>query len=274
MRTKLLVIFLLITGIFLAWLQVPAAASPQLPQAQYATPTPLPDGRIIYIVQAGDTCTRISLLTGVSVDYIRTTNQLNENCDLKEGQQLMIGVGGPSGATPTAGPSPTPVPTQPTPTPSSGGTAEICVLMYVDANGDGMRQEVEFGVDNGAVSVASANGQYSQTLNTSSSLDTADQDEDGDVEEPLRACFVDLQPGVYTVSAGVPAGYNPTTILNASVELVAGDITYVDFGTQVQVATEATTQNRPSPLLGFVGIAFLLAGIGLGIYFWRIYKKK
>lgn len=274
MRLKFLAVLFLLTGIFLVWLQVPAAASPQMPQAQYATPTPLPDGRIIYIVQAGDTCTRISLLTGVSVDYIRTTNQLNENCDLIEGQQLLIGVGGPGAVTPTTGPSPTPAATQPTPTPSSGGTAEICVLMYVDVNGDGMRQEDEFGVDNGAISVASANNQYSQTLNTSSSLDTDDQDDDGDVEEPLRACFLDLQPGVYTVSAGIPAGYNATTILNTSVELVAGDVTYVDFGSQVQVAADDPAQNRPSPLLGIVGVFFLLAGIGLGIYVWRIYKKK
>jgi hypothetical protein len=274
MRIRLPAILLLITGILLVWLQMPAAASPVQPQAQYATSTPLPDGRIIYIVQAGDTCTRISLLTGVSVDYIRTTNQLNENCDLKEGQQLLIGVGGPAVETPTTGPSPTPAPTQPTPTPSSGGTAEICVLMYVDINGDGMRQDIEFGVDNGAISVASSAGQYSQTLNTSSSLDTADQDDDGDVEEPLRACFPDLQPGMYTVSAGVPAGFNPTTILNTSIELVAGDTTYVDFGTQVQVVTEDPAQPPPSPLLGLVGIAFLLAGIGLGIYFWRIYKRK
>jgi SdrD B-like domain/LysM domain len=266
MKTKLLALCLLLAGLFLLWMQVPAAASPN-PQTQYATPTALPDGRIIYIVQAGDNCTRISLLTGVSVDYLRVTNQLNENCDLREGQQLLIGVGGPSVISPTPGPSPTPTPILPTPTPGVGGTAEVCVLMYVDSNGDGLRQETEFGVDNGAISLVSANGQYSQMLNTTSALDSVTQD-------AQRACFTDLQPGAYTVSAGVPAGYNATTALNTVVNVGAGDTTYVDFGVQVQAVAEDTGRNSPSPLLGIVGIALLLTGIGLGIYFWRILRKK
>lgn len=263
---KILVLCLLLVGLSLLWLQTSAAAPLDL-QTQYATPTALPDGRIIYIVQSGDTCTRISLLTGVSVDYLRVTNQLNENCDLREGQQLLIGVGGPAVVSPTPGPSPTPTPILPTPTPGAGGTAEICVLMYVDANGDGMRQEAEFGVDNGAINVVSANGQYSQTLATTSAIDP-------DTEDARRACFADLAPGSYTVSAGIPAGYNPTTSLNTAVNVVAGDTTYVDFGAQVQTTTEDAGARGPSPLLGIVGIAFLLAGIGLGFYFWSIVRRK
>ncbi len=267
MKTKLLALCLLLTGALLLWLQVPAAASPD-PQTQYATPTAQPDGRIIYIVQPGDTCTKISLLTGVSVDYLRTTNQLNENCDLREGQELLIGVGGPAASSPTPGPSPTLAPTQPTPTPGAGGSAQVCALLYDDLNGDGLRQETEFGVDGGAVSLVSANGQYSQTLNT-----TSDRDPD-DAEEPLRTCFEDLEPGIYTLSGGVPSGYNPTTALNTTVELVPGDTTYVDFGAQVQTVSEDNGEKGTSPLLGILGAALLLGGIGLGIYAWRILRKK
>jgi LysM domain len=273
MRIKLLAFCLLVIGVLLVWVCFPASASPE-PQTQYATPTAMPDGRIIYIVQAGDTCTRISLLTGVSVEFLRTTNQLNENCDLREGQQLLIGVGGPAAASPTPGPSPTPAPTQMTPTPGAGGTAEICVLMYVDTDGDGLRQETEFGLDGGAISVVSGNGQYSRTLSSSSSLDVDDQDQDGDTEEPLRACFTDLAPGAYTVSGGVPTGYNPTTVLNVIVEVAPGDTTYVDFGAQVQTVSAEDGGKGTSPLLGVVGAALLLVGIGLGVYAFRILRKK
>ena len=54
--------------------------------ANNVTPTPGPDGRIIYLVKAGETCTQISLLYGVTVEYIRTTNLLDENCTLRAGQ--------------------------------------------------------------------------------------------------------------------------------------------------------------------------------------------
>ena len=271
MKIKLLVLCMLLAGSILVLAQVPASASPD-PQTQYATPTAMPDGRILYTVQSGDTCIRISLLNGISVEYLRTTNQLNENCDLRIGQQLLIGVGGPAAISPTPGPSPTPAPTQPTPTPSAGGTARVCALMYLDSNGDGLRQEFEFGLDGGAISLVSFNGQYSQTLNSSSSLDVDDLDGNGDTEEPLRACFLTLEPGSYTVSGGVPAGYNPTTTLNVIVKIVPGDTTYVDFGAQVQTINEDSAPKGTSPLLGVLGAVFLVVGVGLGIYAWRIIK--
>ena len=164
MKTKpVLTIFLLVTGALLLWLQVPAAASPA-EQVAFPSPTPGPDGRIIYKVKAGETCTQISLLYGVSVEYIRTTNLLDENCTLREGQSLMLGVGAASAGSPTSGPSPTPAPVLPTATPSLGGTAQLCVLVYDDANGDALREASEPAIAGAAISLTSSDGTYSHTL--------------------------------------------------------------------------------------------------------------
>jgi len=268
-KIRLLLLSLLLIPLALVLFRLPAAASLPLQEA-YATPTALPDGRILYIVQPGDTCLRIALLTGLSVDYIRTTNQLNENCDLREGQQLLIGVGAPVQPSPTSRFTVEPTPTA---TPPVLGTAVICVLMYIDFNGDGLRQETEFGVDDGAVSVVSLSGPYSSQLTTSSSLDLDDQDGDFDTEEPLRACFYDLEPDTYTVSGGVPDGYNPTTFTDVAVTLAPGDTTYVDFGVQERVIEENGGGSRTNPLLGVIGAFLLLGGVGLGYYTYRILKK-
>jgi hypothetical protein len=208
------------------------------------------------------------------VEYIRTTNLLNENCDIFEGQRLLIGVGGPGVESPTPGPSPTATSILPTPTLGAGGTAIVCVLMYIDFNGDGFRQETEFGVDGGAISLAGVSSLFNSLLNTTSALDVDDQDEDFDTEEPFRSCFYDLVPGTYAVSGGVPEGYNPTTFTDVRVILAPGDTTYVDFGVQPSTSENSEEEQGPSPLLGILGFGLLLLGIGLAIYVWWIYRKK
>jgi hypothetical protein len=85
-------------------------------------------------VKPGNTRLQISLLYGVSIDYSRTTNYLALNCTLQAGKSIAIGGSGPTAA------SPTPSPVQPTATPSVGGTAEICVELYKDIDGDGIYQ--------------------------------------------------------------------------------------------------------------------------------------
>lgn len=263
----LLALILSLTGAAALLLaRMPASAAP-LGQAAYPSPTPGPDGRIIYIVKAGDTCTQISLLYGVTLDYLRTTNQLDENCTLRDGQPLMLGVGGPSVASPTPGPSPTPTSILPTPTPGAGGTAEVCVLMYDDANGNGLRQETEMGVAGGAISLTSVDGLISRTDITVAQIDP-------ETEDALRICFTNLSPGEYTVSGAPPADFNPTTSLSATIAVIPGDVAFVDFGAQSRTAAGLGGSDGPSPLLGVLGVLFLLGGLGLGVYAWRIMRRK
>jgi hypothetical protein len=267
MRTKALLlasIFLIFLG--LAWISSGVQAATGDPQAAYPSPTPGPDGRIIYIVKAGDTCEQISLMYGVSREYLSVTNQLDANCSLLEGQQLMLGVGGPSAASPTPGPSPIPTEALPTVTPGAGGLAEVCVLVYDDVNGDGLRQATEKAIPGAAISLTSLDGAYSQTLTTAINPDaTAYQ----------GMCFTNVPMGQYNVSAAAPDGYNPTINLTSSVDVTPGDIAYIDYGTQYKTVAEANIpKNKLSPLLGIFGAVFLLAGIGLGLYVWILLKKK
>jgi hypothetical protein len=266
MKTKsVLIIFLFLAMVTLLWSQLPVAASPAL-QGTYPSPTPGADGRIIYIVKAGETCTQISLIYGVSVEYIRTTNLLDENCTLREGQRLMIGVGGPSSVSPTPNPAVTATPVPPTATPGVGGSAQICVLVYDDANGDALRQASEGAIAGAAISLTSPESNYSQTL-------TSVINPDATLYQGM--CFTDVPPGKYSVSAAAPDGYNPTINLTASVDIVPGDVAYVDFGAQPKTEPAASAPAKgPSPLLGVMGAALLLGGIGLGAYTWRILRKK
>jgi hypothetical protein len=71
----------------------PVRAAPPA-QIPIYTPTPGPDGRIIYIVQANDTLLGIALLTGVPIEQLRALNNLSSDT-IFEGQELLLGLGGP-----------------------------------------------------------------------------------------------------------------------------------------------------------------------------------
>lgn len=267
MKTRALLftsIILIILG--LAWISPAVQAAPGDPQAAYPSPTPGPDGRIIYIVKAGDTCSKIEILYGVTENYLRATNQLDATCDLAEGLHLVIGMGGPSSSSPTPGPSPTPTMILPTATPLVGGSADVCVLVYNDTNGDGLRQSTEQAIAGAAVSITSLDGSFSKTLTTVINPDaTAYQ----------GMCFPSTPMGKYNVSAAAPDGFNPTTSMTSAVEVTPGDTVSIDFGAQAKTIPVATNPTKSvSSSLGLVGAVFLLAGIGLGIYVWRIMRKK
>lgn len=257
------VVFLLLAPLLLFGLMMPAQASPSA-QVQFPSPTPGADGRIIYIVQAGDSCFRIQALYGITVDQLRGLNpQLDENCILIVGNELMLGIGGPAAESPTPGPSPTLEPPTVTPT-LPAGTTEICILLYNDLNGDALLQETELGIAGGAISVSNTAGTFSETKTTISEIDP-------DFLEPVQTCFTDVPAGEYNISMAVPPNYNPTMELTYTFAIKAGDRAEVSFGAQPQTEAggEPASENGrsdPSPIFGILGGLLLLGGLGLGWY--------
>lgn len=240
------------------WLPANAAPTAQV----IPTPTAGTDGRILYVVQAGDSCYRVAAINNITLDQLRQFNtNLDENCTLTEGQQLLIGIVSTAG-TPTAGPSPTALPPTVSPTPFTGTTI-ICVLLYEDINGNTLRDAAEPAIADGAVSVTENNGKFSASLNTIASVDP----------EYRGECFQDVPEGEYNITVGIPDTYNPTMSLNRLLKVSAGDQAQVSFGAQSK-ALEIVAEDDPksggsSPLLGILGGLFLLGGIGLGYYAWR-----
>ena len=251
-----------------------AQASGPSQNQQYATPTPGPDGKIIYIVKSGDTCTLISLLNNLPIDQLKALNHLDDTCLLTPGDRLLIGNGVSSSGSGTAVAGSTATPTQsaatPTPVP---GSINVCVLLYNDLNGDSKRQDAEPAIEGGVVSIAGTSGQYSQTGTTQAGTD------------PI--CFTKVPLGTYNISVAAPAGYNPTTSLNYTLEInpgdvkvgaiQAGDIVRVAFGAQKSSQPVATGQDANAgnnSVLGIVGGFLLLAGAGLAFYAWRVYGRR
>jgi murein DD-endopeptidase MepM/ murein hydrolase activator NlpD len=270
MKSRVILFFgFLLLSILLASVAYTATRVHAAPHAQgFVTNTPEPDGRILYIVVEGDTCSSVALLHGIGIVQLRQLNsRLDENCTLTIGQQLVVGIV-PTG--PTAGPAPTLPPVTPTSTPV-GGTTIVCVLLFNDANGDALRQETEFGIDGGAVSLTNLNGSFSETLDTVSTFDP-------ELLEPDRACFEEVPPGEYNVSVAVPDEFNPTMQVGYTLTVRAGDQPSVDFGAQSKTVTvtdpEATGGGSRSTALGIFGFLLLLGGAGLGYYAWRANQPK
>jgi len=265
-------LILSIAGLLLIGLASPVNDAFAAPNLQgFITATPGPDGRIMYIVAEGDNCSTVALNHGITVTVLRQYNtRLDENCTLNLGQQLVVGLVAPNAA-PTLGIIPTQTPLSVTATPFTG-TTEVCILLFDDVNGDALRQETEFGIDGGAVSLTNLNGSYSQTQNTTSAIDP-------DLIEPIRTCFLDVPSGQYNVSMAIPDGYNPTMTLSYTLDVKAGDRASVDFGAQAKTLTigDPTTTEEGggrSSALGIFGIVLLLGGIGLGYFAYRSSQPK
>jgi LPXTG-motif cell wall-anchored protein len=230
-----------------------------LAQALYQTPTPGPDGRIIYVVKAGETCLSISLMTGVSLEQLRSLNNLKAECVIRSGQQLLLGLAGPVDATATPGPAPTATPVLPSATPFIG-TGEICIVTFEDVNGSSVRDPAEKVIPDSAISVSDRSGKVSLTGVTTSA------------DAPV--CFKDVLEGEYNISVAVPQGYNPTTVTNTALQLKAGDQVSQKSAPPPTMTTPLSTGGETqSPLLGIIGILLLLIGGGLGVYVWRMKKS-
>ena len=141
-RTKLLtsaILFLLISTVAFAALNASNFVNAQTP---YNTPTADAAGRIMYVVQPGEFCSQIQERTGVPISEIIRLNGLTEACEVFGGDEIVIGMVEvtPLPPTPTATipagqitPTLTPMP----------GLAEICVVLFHDMDGNGMRTEGE-----------------------------------------------------------------------------------------------------------------------------------
>ena len=203
-KTKTLPLFLLILivlGLSLSALRLPASAQ----GTPYQTPTPNANGDIIFKVRPEDSCTSISLLTNVPIDTIKSLNSLDDTCSLMEGQDIVIGRVEPVVLTQTAMPTPT-IPPQlitPTVTPSPG-TATICVVLFHDMDGNGMRTEGEDYLYGGEVSVSNRSGSVSLTGTTVAGIP----------DEIDPRCFPDLPQDTYNVTVAIPDGSNATTTTN------------------------------------------------------------
>jgi len=227
----------------------------------FLTPTPRGDGKIIYIVQDGDTPWRIAAIAGITIEELMTRNGLQSEDYISPGMELELGLAGP--AVSTSEPLGEVAPTEEiaTATPIVG-LGEICVAMFIDENGDGSRNELEGMLEDGRVSVADVNGivagEYTTDLNP--------ENEDG-------YCFENLDSGDYNVSAAVPPDHNPTTVMSLPVRLNPGEIKYVQFGAQPSSAFQDLLGDgggSRSTVLGFLGVLLLIAGGGLGYYAARM----
>jgi hypothetical protein len=234
---------------------LPGLAAPPAQFTPFPTPTPGPDGRIVYIVQSNDSWWRIAAVFNIDLDQLLEVNAATRDTVLVEGKEILLGFGGPSEVVPTLGPSPTPAPQRATPT-AQPGSGSLCVLVYNDQNGDSIRQEEETSIPGAAISIADRSDKVSLTGNTTGGL------------EPT--CFADLPQGEYNISVAVPEGFNPTTLLNYALQVDPGAETYLDFGAQVSSQASAVEPSQAGGggtlLLGIAGGLLLLGGIGLGVY--------
>jgi hypothetical protein len=244
-------------------------AAPMAQLTVFPTPTPGPDGKIIYIAQENDTVWRIAAISGLTVDEFRKLNPQLVNDIIIPGQSYLIGYAGPVAGAPTAGPLPTQAAVTPSSTPSPGWGI-LCVLLYNDLNGDSMRQETEPSIPGGEISISNRLGTVSLTAETPSG-GLAATIQNPTPQERGYTCFDQLLQGEYLISVAAPQGYNRTTELNQTLRLEAGQTTEIAFGAQANSETEAQTAIIPetpgkSPILGILGGLLLLVGIGLAIY--------
>lgn len=250
-------VFLGLLGMILILLvtSLPVLAAPVAQFTPFPTPTPGTDGRILYIVQANDSWWRIAAIFAIDLNELLRLNDATSDTILVEGEEVLLGYGGPAEVIPTLGPSPTPTARLPTPTPQPG-SGTLCVILFNDVNGDSIRQEEETSIPGGAISISDRSGEISLTETTTSGVDPY--------------CFEELLQGDYNITVAVPDGYNPTTVLTYALVVDPGAETYLNFGAQLSSVGEdeasSSAGGNRSLLLGIGGGLLLLGGVGLGVY--------
>jgi len=259
-----LIILLLVLGALLAAgreVNASSAFAPHLQPTPFPTPTPGPDGRIVYIVQKDDSFWSIAAIAGISLEELYALNGIQPEDYCVPGMELTLGYAGPVEPTVDVGAVASPSPAAATSTPEFN-TGEICVLLFMDANGNARLDDVETGLSGGQISIVDVSGNAAVESPTD--------------ENPEGKCFEDLEAGDYNVSAAVPEEFNPTTSMSLPLRLNAGDIKYVQFGAQpsAAISDQASNQRQSgSQLLGIFGIFLLLAAGGLAYYASRYGRR-
>lgn len=225
----------------------PVQAAPAMQADDFVTPTPGMDGQIVYTVQSGDTLYGIALAAGLSLEELLELNNMTEDDVLVVGATLFLGTG------PTPDPASLPgFAALITPTPISN-SALVCAQLFLDVNGDSLRQDDEILMADGQMTVSEQSGAYFQQGTTTYSLDAL--------------CF-SVPPGSYDVSMTLPENYYRTTDLEASIDLAAGDTVYFGFGMSPNKADERTDdgdQGGVDPIL-IIGGVLLVIGAAGGIF--------
>jgi hypothetical protein len=258
-------ILLLMAGAMLAIgkdVNASSELAPEMQRTAFPTPTPGPDGRIIYIVQPGDDFWSIAAIAGISLEELYALNGIQSSDFAIPGTELVLGFAGPVEPTAEVGAQITPTSVEPTATPIFS-TGEICVLLFLDENGNARLDDGEVGLSGGQISIVDVSGVVAVEAQTG--------------ENPEGQCFPDLEAGEYNVSAAVPQEYNATTSMSLPLRLIAGDIKYVQFGAQPSAAISDQNLDRGgsgSLWLGIFGIFMLLAAGGLAYYASRYSRRS
>ncbi|MDX1436319.1 MAG: LysM peptidoglycan-binding domain-containing protein [Anaerolineales bacterium] len=244
----------------------PANASPPAQATPLPTPTPGADGRIIYIVQDGDSVWVIAAKFNLDLAELYALNNLDpDNPLIVPGQGLLFGLAGPADTNPTPAPALTPTSALPTEAPSPGAGV-LCILVYDDINGDAFHQETEPSIGGAAISISARAGIFAETVETEAQV------------EPVPICLEDLEEGSYAVSVAIPEGYNPTTQLTFDLPLMAGDESNIAFGAQMSSAaveeTPVVEEGGTVPVYGIVGGVLLVVGVGLALFAGRLRRQK
>jgi LysM repeat protein len=241
-------------------------ASPQPSNTPLVQPTPLPDGTVTHLVQAGDTLFGISLQYDVPLEELYRLNDLSPESFLYLGQELIVKAGEPgSSATPLAPDqaTPTAAPPTPTPTPQPGG---LCLGAFEDTNGNGLQEGDEPALAGVTfVIVSPENTELEARYVTDGLL--------------ASHCLAALPPGAYSAQVTPPVGYM-LAFDTVGVTLAAGQ--RVDLHMAVRrgefpsptplpdgtpATAQATTTPTPSPpraasglTIGVVVVGVLLLG--------------
>lgn len=247
--------------------------------APFNTATPDANGYIYHTVRENEYCYTIAELYNTSVERIISLNNLDLNCTIFVGRTLLVAIVTATAVPPTAEPVPAqptfpPQEAQPTQPPADFvpeptamlDTGKVCIILFHDVDGNGMRTDGENFLYGGEVSINDRTGTVSRVSTTVAG--------DPDTTKPM--CFEQLPPGEYNISIAVPDGFNNTTATNHAITVVSGETITIDFGAQEATPEDMNMQGEAralSPLLFILGGVILLSGLGLLFYMVRARKR-